>query len=271
MPAAWLFDNFNGNNFGANFFEGADRELGNAFEPPTDARAVALRWWRPQVASAQKPTILRVWDTTTSTVVATAPSVPDTNVVGWQAIALTTPVALVANRRYIVSHAWQTNRQHPTYGIGTVRPAPFPGAFGAPIGYQSASGAIGLPATGNTGQCYGIDVQLRSQNRPLQWTSVGSIAFDTEIVWNTPANRYVLTLTTIPQWSARQTVAGVDATRVVGFWQPILAGSYGQNGRIDNAVSQFSLPGWQLMDGILIRTYPGTVGTLEGFLVDDVG
>lgn len=270
MPAAWLFENFNGALFGANIFEGSDREMGNSFEPLTDTRATGIRWWRPANTAAQKPTLLRVWDTVTGTVLWSTSAIPDNGAVGWQAAAIPELPVLLANRRYVVSHAWQTNRQHPTYGVGQVRPAPFPGAFGSPIGYQSIAGSIGYPSGGNTGQIYGIDLRLSSQNRPLQWTSIGTVAFDTELIWNTPANRYVLTLTTVPQWSTRTELGGVDLARVAGFWQPILQGSYGQNGRVDNTVSTFHLPGWQLMDGILIKLYPGTLGTLEGFLVDDV-
>jgi hypothetical protein len=173
MVAAWLLENFNGALFGANIFEGSDRELGNSFEPATDARATWIRWWRPSTTPAQKPTLLRIWDTTTSTVLWSTSTIPDTGAVGWQAAVIPETPVVLGGRRYVVSHAWQTNRQHPTYGIGTVRPAPFPGSFGAPIGYQSAAGVIGLPGTGNTGQLYGIDLRLLSRARPIQWESVG--------------------------------------------------------------------------------------------------
>lgn len=269
MVASWLLENFNPAGFSANIFEGSDREVGNSWVPLTDGRITWLRWYRPSTTPAQKPTILRVWDTTTGTVLYTLGSIPDNGVVGWQASAVPEIPVVLAGRKYVVSTAWQTNRQHPLYGLGTFPPPNFPLEPFIPLAYQTASGTIGMPTTAQQGSVYGVDVRVRSQNRPLQWESVGTTAFDTEIIWNVPANRYVLTLTTIPQWQSAVLVGTVDVRRVPGFWVPILQGSYGQQGRIENTVDSFSLPGWQLMDGILIRAYPGTIGTLEGFVVDD--
>lgn len=269
MGASWLFENFNGNLFFSDIFESVDREYGVPFVPEVDSRIVGMRWWRASGTPAQKPTILRVWAQSTGTVLYTLGTIPDNGAIGWQAAAVPEVPTVLGGSIYIASFAWQTNRQKTAYNFGQVPPPNWPARFYLPPKLFSASGSIGMPVSQDNGGTYGIDVRLRAQARPVTYTSAGSVAFDTETVWATPANVYRLTLTTIPQWSTRDTVAGVDATRVAGFWQPILNGAYGQNGRIDNASSNLFLPGKQLMDGVLIKCYPGTLGTLEAFLVDD--
>ena len=68
MSTSWLLENFDASLFGTNIFEGSDHEMGNAFVPMTNGRITALRWYRANSDANQKPTILRVWDTTTTTV-----------------------------------------------------------------------------------------------------------------------------------------------------------------------------------------------------------
>lgn len=269
MPASWLFENFNGALFFSDIFESVDREFGVPFVPEVDSRVVGLRWWRANATPAQKPTIIRIWQQSTGTVLYTLGAIPDNGAIGWQASAVPEVPVVLGGLIYIVSFGWQTNRAKTAYNFGQIKAPNWPARFYLPPKLFSTSGSLGLPSNQDNGGTYGVDVRLRAQARPVTYTSNGSVAFDTEAVWMTPANLYKLTLTTIPQWSTRTAVLGVDAARVAGFWQPILNGAYGQNGRIDNASSDLFLPGKQLMDGVLIRAYPGTIGTLEAFLVDD--
>lgn len=269
MVASWLLESLNSGGPVSNFFASNDREYGNAFQPLVDSRIVGLRWFRGETVPGQKPTIIRVWDVSTGTVLYTLGTIPDNGAIGWQATAVPEVPVVLGQREYRVSFAWQTNRHYTFYDFGTLAPPPWPNAPFLPVRRVTASASIGYPTNTDPNGVYGIDVRLRAQARPITWTSVGSIAFDSEIIWNTPANRYVLTLTTIPQWQTASLVVGVDVRRIPGFWMPILQGSYGQQGRIENTIDTFSLPGWQLMDGVLIKAYPGTLGTLEAFTVDD--
>ena len=268
MSLSWLLQNFNEAGFAPNIFEGSDREVGNAFVPETNGRVTALRWYRASTTPAQKPTILRVWDTTTGTALYTAGSIPDSAGVGWKSMVVTEVPAVVARRKYVVSMAWQTNRQHPLYGLGDMAPPNFPLHGWRPIAYQTAGGSIGLPTQAQTGSLYGVDVQVRSQQPPLSWTSQGSTAFDTDIKYEVPANRYRLLLTSYPQWATANVVQGVDVRRIIGGWWPIVGGNVGERRPIDAIDFNMVLPGLTMMDGVLVQCYPGTIGSLEAFTVD---
>lgn len=269
MVASWLLENFAANQFGANIFEGSDREVGNHFQVQTDARATAWRWYRPGTTPANRPDLFRIWDRSTGTVTYSTSTIPDNGAVGWQAALIPEPPVLLAGRWYLCATQWNTERAYAQNTTSIIPPAPFPGAFGSPTGMYS-NVPPGMPANWNNGAIYGVDVRLRSQNRPLTWTAVDdAIAFDTEAAYMVPANRYVLTLTNTPQWTEATVIGGVDVRRVVGFWLPVISGAQGQQGRIDSPTSQLALPGWQLMDGVLIQCYPGTTGTLQAFTVDD--
>jgi hypothetical protein len=270
MSASWLFENFNQALFGSNIFEGSDREVGNAFVPLTNGRIVAMRWCRANNDGVQKPTILRVWDTTTAAVVYSMSPVPDSAGLGWKANAVAEVPQVIAGRKYIVSSAWQTNRQHTLYGLGDVPPPNFPMQFWTPAGRITNDPAIGFPGNNNSGYVYGVDVRVRSQQPPLTFTSQGSVVFDTDAKYMVPANMYTLTLTTAPAWSSSQVVVGMDTRRIVGAWWPIVSGQLGERRLIDALVFNMFLAGLTLMDGVLITTTPGTLGTLEAKTVDDV-
>ena len=270
MVASWLFENFNGALFFSDVFESVDREYGVPFIPEVDSRVVGMRWWRANGTPAQKPTIMRIWDQSTGTVLYTLGAIPDNGAIGWQASAVPEVPVCLGGRIYIVSFGWQTNRQKTAYNFGQLKAPNWPARFYLPPKLFSASGSLGMPATQDNGGTYGIDVRLRAQARPITWTSAGSVAFDSEAVYMVPANRYVLTLTTIPQWQTATLVGAVDVRNIPGFWQPIISGSYGAQGRLDNPITSMYLPGRQLMDGVIVKAYPGTLGTLEAFTVDDV-
>lgn len=79
-------------------------EFGTAGAPITDGYLYGLRWYRGDTVSANKPQILRIWDTTaTGAPIYQAPTVPDNGAVGWQTHLLTTNVPLVAGREYRVT------------------------------------------------------------------------------------------------------------------------------------------------------------------------
>jgi len=228
-----------------------------------------MRWYRQSTTANQKPTAMKVWDVNTGTVLYTLGTVPDNGATGWQAAAVPEVPVVLAGRQYRVTMDWTVGFNYTGMGWNSFAPPDFPAALWMPCQWYSNSNTIGYPANLDTGGIAAIDAQIQSVNRPLTWESVGSVAFDTEVKYVVPANRYVLTLANIPQWTQATMVGDVDVRRVVGFWLPIIQGSQGQQGKIDAAISTLALPGWTLMDGVVIQCYPGTTGTLEGFTVDD--
>jgi hypothetical protein len=269
VVATWLLENFVATQFGANIFEGSDNEVGNAFVPDSDGVLTALRWYRADLTAAQKPTQLRVWDTTTGTVLYAAGSIPDSAGYGWKAHVATENPAMIAQRKYIVSMAWQTNRWHTLYGLGSCPPCAFPLSAWTPMALHRGTGTIGMPGSPQNGYVYGVDVRMRSQNRPLTWEAGASQAFTTEVLYMVPANRYTVEFTVTPQWQTAVNTAAGDVRRVTGFWMPIVGGVKGERRVIDATNFMLSLPGWQLMDGVLLNCYPGTVGTIQAWTVDD--
>jgi len=139
------------------------------------------------------------------------------------------------------------------------------------MGHITSAPGIGFPNTTNSAYIYGPDVRMRSQQPPISTTSQGSVAFDTSAKYMVPANIYRLTLTTAPAWASAQIVQGMDVRRIIGGWWPIIGGVLGERKLIDALISNLALPALTLMDGVLIDTAPGTLGTLEALTVDDVG
>lgn len=269
MVASWLLENFSGNLFGANIFEGSDREVANHFQVQVDARAVAWRWWRPGTTPANKPDLFRIWDRSTSTTVWSTSTIPDTGAIGWQSALIPEVPVLLTGRWYLCATQWNTERAYAQFTTGVIPPAPFPGAFGNPTAMYSNS-PPGIPTNFQNDGIYGVDVRLRSQNRPLQWEAAETpVAFDTEILHMVPGNRYTLEFSVTPQWQTAVTTAAGDVRRVAGFWMPIVGGVKGERRVIDATNFMLSLPGWQLMDGVLLNCYPGTVGTIQSWTVDD--
>lgn len=91
-------------------------EIGTCFHVDTAAALTQLRWYRVS-AGSPAPSALRLWDTTTQTVVYTATSVPDNGSVGWQTHQPgASPMNLVANREYRVSISTPNNFQIANFG-----------------------------------------------------------------------------------------------------------------------------------------------------------
>lgn len=268
MVTAWLFDNTPTGLWTQNIFASVDREYGNRFSPLANGRVTAMRWRRPATVAVQKPTILRLWDVATATVLATAPSIPDNGAVGWQQVALTTPVNVTAAQVLCASFAWQTNRQYTSGGLGIVPAASYPAGFQLPAGWATATSTIGHPNNAITAEVFGVDALVQTQAPPASWTSVATTSYSDSLKWAQPANRYRINITTPVQWQTAKIVEGVDVRRVVGFWQPFLDGYLLERKPIDALQIDLMLPDRSLMDGLLLDTFPGSEGTAEAFTLD---
>lgn len=270
MSTAWLLENFAANQFGANIFEGSDREVANHFQVQTDARAVQWRWYRPGTTPANKPDLARIWDRSTGTVVWSTSSIPDNGGIGWQAAAIPEVPVLLAGRWYLVATQWNTERAYAQFTTGIVPPAPFPGAFGNPTAMYSNSPPGAIPANWQNDGIYGVDVRVRSQQRPLSWTLQASTPFTETLKWVQSANRYRVTLTTIGEWASARLVAGEDTRRILGGWWAISDGYKSQRYYLDAPQADLTLPSLPLMDGLLLDTGPGSAGTVDAYTVDDL-
>lgn len=268
MVAAWLFGNVPTGNWISDIFAGSDQEWGTRFTPLANGVVNGLRWFRANGAGAQKPTILRLWDVATATVLHTATAIPDNGSLVWQEYSLATPVAVNAGQEYCVSFAWQTNRAKTAYGLGSSRPGDYPSALWIPAGCSSTAGAVGFPATRQPGSIFGVDARIRTQAPAQTWTSVATTSYSDSLKWVQPANRYRVNITTVVQWQTAQVVQGVDVRRVVGFWQPFLNGYLLERKPIDALQVDLMLPDRSLMDGLLLDTFPGSAGTAEAFTLD---
>jgi hypothetical protein len=268
MVAAWLFGNFPTGNWISDIFAGSDQEWGTRFTPEASGVVNGLRWFRANGTGAQKPTILRLWDVATATVLHTASAIPDNGAIAWQEYAIPAPIAVTAGSEYCVSFAWQTNRAKTSYGLGSGRPGDYPAKLWIPAGCSTTAGSIGFPATRQPGSVFGVDARIRTTAPAQTWTSAGSTAYNDTLKLTTPANRYRLNLTTVVQWQTAKVVEGVDIRRVVGFWQPFLDGYLLERKPIDALQFDMMLPDRGLMDGLLLDTFPGSAGTVEAFVLD---
>ena len=269
MVSAWLFDNTPTSLWTQNVFASQDREYGNNVTPLAAGRVAALRWYRVTAGTTQKPTILRIWDIATASVIATAGSIPDNNATGWQVHTLATPPAITQGQRLRVSFAWQTNRQYTSGGLGSVPSPSYPAALSLFEGWNTNAAAIGFPTNVVSGEVFGCDALIQAQAPPAMYTSAGATTYNDSLKWAVAANRYRLTITTPVQWASAQLVQGEDVRRVVGFWQPYLADGLGPRYPIDALNVTLQMPDRSLMQGLLLDTFPGSAGTVEAFTVDD--
>lgn len=268
MVAAYVFGNFPAGNWISDIFAGSDQEWGTRFSPDATGVVDRLRWYRANGTPAQKPTILRLWDVATATVLHTATAVPDNGLLAWQEYTLATPVAVTAGAEYCVSFAWETNRAKTAYGLGSSNPPGYPVSQWIPVGCSTVAGTIGFPSTRQPGSVFGVDARVRAQAPPATYTSAGTTSYSDSLKWAVAANRYRLQITTPVQWASAQVVQGEDVRRVVGFWQPYLADGLGPRFPIDALNVTLQLPDRSLMQGLLLDTFPGSAGLVEAFTLD---
>jgi hypothetical protein len=141
-------------------------ELGHRFYVSSAKDVLSLGWHRANVTSSRKPTAIRLWDTTTSLVVATAPAIPDNGTVGAQIIDLPTSFSLVVGREYIVSMSWPASQPYPNLASSnTVNPQ-------SPLAWATNKRAVEINAYGypndaaDNAEYVGVDVYVGDPDEP---------------------------------------------------------------------------------------------------------
>jgi hypothetical protein len=152
--ASHALDNFTG-TWSADTPSGHNVSYGNAFAPVGESVIITgLRWRRATVGQAA-PAALHV--SVAGVGVTTAPSVPDDGVVGWQDVALTTPVEVSSGVGVLPYAYWTTNAEtYGAYGARGAPPSPVQWADSAHR-YQFDSGDVTPGLSGNV-FIAGVDV-----------------------------------------------------------------------------------------------------------------
>jgi hypothetical protein len=159
MPTIHIFDNFLATSFEP-VTAGSAFEAGPSFVTPTGGNITALRWYRTG-AGDTAPSFLRVWDTVTHLVVASAPTIPDSAGAGWKQVALPANVPLVPGRVYVVAIGYTGAQTSGRYTLGTVPVVPYPLAFGSTL-RQWNNGSTGYPAGGDNTFLHPADVAVEA-------------------------------------------------------------------------------------------------------------
>jgi len=155
MATVHIFDNFADSNWG-DVASGSAFEAGPTFVLTSGGNLTGLRWYRVS-GSTTAPDLLRVWDTVTQLVVATAPSIPDSAGAGWKTVTLPTNVPLVAGRVYVVTTGYTGAQTATRYTVGTVPVPGYPLSFGSTL-RRWISGTTGYPTTGDNIFMHGADI-----------------------------------------------------------------------------------------------------------------
>ena len=172
-------------------------DLGVRFRATPVAGAPALiqvRWYRV-TAGAFTPASVRLWDTTTSGVVATVPAGDLTpfvdTAVGWKVATLTTPFTLASGREYVLAFGQVSG----TYGRHTSY-TPVPDAPVAFVANVSGPTGAAMPATGSP-NAYGLDpvVQAVAATQPPAAAGAVRLRNAADITWRNAANTADLALT----------------------------------------------------------------------------
>lgn len=132
-------------------------EWATAFKVDVACYLHELRWLRTSTGTAHKPTILRLWDTTTQAVVSTAATIPDNGAVGWQTHTVTSEVALVPDREYRVADARQAGSLW-GWKSGSVTGQPSIFTMPSTVRYSSPQGTHQYPNNGDATTYQSIDV-----------------------------------------------------------------------------------------------------------------
>lgn len=145
---AQLFDGYAG--AGAYELTSGATEFGQFWRPTAGGTVTALRWYRVATGALRAPTVLRLWDTTTQTAVATASSIPDDGSVGWQTYNLPAAFDVVPGHGYAVSAYWPSGSHYCEASVGSL-PSPDPGiAWQSPRCVLAPNGAPGYPNSFST-------------------------------------------------------------------------------------------------------------------------
>lgn len=200
MALVHLFDNFIGPpSLGGGF--AVSFEIGNKWVTDQAGSVTKLRWYAPNTTTTDKPTALRIWDTTTTTIVATAPSVPHNGTQGWQSVSLTSAFTPVVGREYVVAAGLPVGA-HIAFSTSVPQP-PAPLAIHGTAGVQSSNGGSGLYPANAAAQYWFVDLEFDTSFVPSPeggQALVGDLDL-VEASWHsTDANDHPTTSATYKGW-----------------------------------------------------------------------
>lgn len=176
----YLFDNAAGNWSISSAAGSPGYQLGNAFKATQSGYAHALRWMRYATGSGYGCHDLSIWDTTNSTRIAHIDVPSDDGNAGWQTSTLPDPVALVANRVYIVAMSVVTGEAYP-YRLTSTATPPYPLAWDT--NYQAYNQAVegNYPGLNRAaGNVVGVDL-LWDMNTSVSDLPVTPVYLDTQL------------------------------------------------------------------------------------------
>lgn len=266
MTSAWILGNFDASQFYPYTLDTADQENGTPFTIQDDGLLTGLRWCRTTTDVDQLPAHLRVWDVESTDLVYEADPVPDDGTIGWQVHAVTGTVSLTKGHPYVATAGYVTHRIRPMYDLGRVPPPDYPGGLWVPIHRYTPATVLGNPIYDGYNNATGIDAQVTVEASPGSYLVVDEIDYAETLKWTVAADKYRLVMSTITQWQTAKTVEGLDVRRIVGFWQPIYAGSLGKRFQVDSPTFDMIPPDNTRMDGLLLDTSPGSAGHVQALL-----
>lgn len=247
-------------------YDGSDQEYGNALNCTVDGHITGIRFYRIDTSASARPNNLVIREYGGSTPLLYTNVFPDDYEVGWQEYELPSPIVAPAGVRFIASAEIVGRENFSTVLLGTQYPSPlYPAGLAVAPSRLNSPPEWGATNTIDLTQIFGIDLRFEANRPTATWVSLGTQEYEETLLWEQPADRYRLTMSSYPEWRYAVVVEGVDVRRIKGFWSPYDGGYVQGHHTIDGPNADLLLPGPTRMAGLLLDTGSGSAGTVEAF------